>query len=114
MRLKNRVAMVTGGGGGIGKEICLKLAAEGARVVIADITQMPREGGISTFEALKAEGAEAVFEPVDVSNWADLDRAVSAAVDRWGRLDIWSITPPRGQVVLCLIPPRRIGIMSWP
>lgn len=88
MRLKNRVAMVTGGGGGIGKEICLKLAAEGARVVIADITQMPREGGISTFEALKAEGAEAVFEPVDVSNWADLDRAVSAAVDRWGRLDI--------------------------
>jgi NAD(P)-dependent dehydrogenase (short-subunit alcohol dehydrogenase family) len=88
MRLNNRVALVTGGGGGIGKEICLKLAAEGARVMIADITQVPREGGTSTLACLQDAGADAAFESVDVRQWADLDRAVSAAVARWGRLDI--------------------------
>ena len=101
MRLNNRVALVTGGGGGIGKEICLKLAAEGARVMIADITQVPREGGTSTLACLQDAGADAAFESVDVRQWADLDRAVS------------SIMPPHAPAAHCWKPAKKTGIRSW-
>jgi glucose 1-dehydrogenase len=88
MRLKDRVAIVTGGAGGIGKAICVKLAEEGAKIVIADRTTTPREGGEETLSVLQGMGTEAVFAEMDVAAWADVDRVVGEAVARWGRLDI--------------------------
>ena len=88
MRLHNRVALITGGGGGIGKAIALKCAAEGAKVMVVDVTQTPREGGPATLDVLAEMGADAAFEPGDVAVWADIDRAVTATVARWGRLDV--------------------------
>lgn len=88
MRLKNRAAVVTGAASGIGKAIALKFAEEGAAVVVADLTQTPREGGEETVAAIEAAGGVARFVKCDVSRNADIEAAVAAAVDLRGRLDV--------------------------
>jgi NAD(P)-dependent dehydrogenase (short-subunit alcohol dehydrogenase family) len=85
MRLQDRVAVVTGGSSGIGRAIALRLADEGAHVVVGDVVREPREGGETT-EALL--GARGLHVDADVSRADDVDRLVSAAVDRYGRLDV--------------------------
>ena len=72
MRLKGRTAVVTGAASGIGKAIALRLAAEGAFVVVADLTETPREGGTGTVEAIRAAGGAAVFRSCDVTRADDL------------------------------------------
>ena len=85
MRLENRVAVVTGGSSGIGRAIALRYADEGANVVVGDLVREPREGGETTGALL---GERGVHVDADVSSAADVDRLVSAAVDRYGRLDV--------------------------
>ena len=88
MRLRDRTVVVTGGASGIGKAICLKAAAEGAKVVVADIREDPREGGVNTVDAIRAAGGEANFMTVDITQWDDVDRLVLATVTRHGALDV--------------------------
>ncbi len=77
-RLEGRVAVVTGGAGGIGAAVCRRLAAEGARVVVADVAGS---------EALAAEiGGAGV--PTDVADPAASERLYAAAVQRFGRVDV--------------------------
>jgi NAD(P)-dependent dehydrogenase (short-subunit alcohol dehydrogenase family) len=84
--LDGRVAVVTGGASGIGRQTALAFAEHGARaVVVADLSPEPREGGIPTVDLLAERGAEAVFVATDVRRRADLAAAVAAA-DRWGGL----------------------------
>lgn len=85
MRLRGRVAVVTGGSSGIGRSIALRFADEGAQVVVGDVTRDPREGGETT-EALLGERGFHV--DADVSSAGDVDRLVGAAVERYGRLDV--------------------------
>ena len=85
MRLENRVAVVTGGSSGLGRAIALRYAEEGAHVVVGDIVREPREGGETTESLL---GGSGVYLEADVSRSADVDRLVSAAVERFGRLDV--------------------------
>lgn len=80
-RLKDKVALVTGGAQGIGKAIVRSFAAEGARVIIADID--PREG-----EALAAELTGAVFRQLDVSDEAQWIAVLDSVVADFGRLDV--------------------------
>ncbi len=87
-RLLGKVALVTGAASGIGRAIALRFAREGAIVVIADITETVREGGEPTRAILEREGRPVVFRRTDVSNEAEAEAAVAAAVDRFGRLDI--------------------------
>ena len=84
-RLDNKVAIVTGGAMGIGKDAAEVLAREGAKVAIGDINE---KVGEETTEAIRKEGGEVFFQKIDVSVSADVERLVNAAVDRYGKLDV--------------------------
>ncbi len=88
MRLKDKVVVVTGGSSGIGRAIATLFAAEGARVVIGDLTTEVREGGAPTVDVIAAAGGAAHWRRCDVSVWADMDALVGEAVQRYGRLDV--------------------------
>jgi len=79
-----RVALVTGGGSGLGQAAARLLAGRGARVVVADINET---GGAETVQQCIDAGSEAVFVRTDVTEEGDVEGAVATAVDRWGRLD---------------------------
>ena len=83
--LTDRVAVVTGGAGGIGKGIASGLAAAGASVVIVDTDAA---SGAATMAEIIANGGQAQFEPADVTDRAALRGAIDAAAARFGRLDI--------------------------
>ncbi len=82
--LGDRVAIVTGGASGIGRASCLALVAEGAKVVVADIS---REGGEETVSVIRQTGGEAFFVRCDVSNLSDVETLVSETLRKYGRLD---------------------------
>ena len=85
MRLEGKVALITGGGNGMGAEECRLFAREGAKVVIADI----REDDGRKVEAQIAEaGGEALFVQLDVSDETSWGAAIQETVSRFGRLDL--------------------------
>lgn len=85
MRLQGRVAFVTGGARGIGAATCLKMAAEGARVVAYDLD----EAGAEALAAqVRAAGGEAMAAAGNVTHREAVAAAMAKAVERWGRLDI--------------------------
>ncbi|MFF2087250.1 SDR family NAD(P)-dependent oxidoreductase [Nocardia sp. NPDC058176] len=84
-KLDNKVAIVSGSGRGIGREIALKLAAEGAAVVVNDLDAEPAKETVAAIEAL---GARAVAVPGSVTADGFAEEFVQAAVDSFGGLDI--------------------------
>jgi glucose 1-dehydrogenase len=86
--LAGKIAIVTGASSSIGRAIAASFAAEGAAVVIADIVSEPLEGGQPTLDLIQRSGGMATFEKVDVGQWDEVDRLVSATVQRHGRLDV--------------------------
>jgi NAD(P)-dependent dehydrogenase (short-subunit alcohol dehydrogenase family) len=87
-RLTGKSVLITGASSGIGRAIARRFAAEGARLLLADITETVREGGVPTAELLRAEGHDVEFIGIDVSSEADTTRAVGTAVHRFSRLDV--------------------------
>jgi NAD(P)-dependent dehydrogenase (short-subunit alcohol dehydrogenase family) len=87
-RLSDSAAVVTGAASGIGRAIARRLADEGAAVVVADVRDAPREGGVPTHEAIRAAGGHARFVETDVTDRAAVKAAVAACVERYGSLDV--------------------------
>jgi NAD(P)-dependent dehydrogenase (short-subunit alcohol dehydrogenase family) len=79
-----KVALVTGGGSGIGRASALTFAREGAKVVVADVVV---EGGEETARLIQQRGGEAIFVKTDVSQAADVEALIARAVQTYGRLD---------------------------
>jgi 3-oxoacyl-[acyl-carrier protein] reductase len=84
-RLEDKVAIVTGGGRGLGKVYCLRMAEEGARVVVADILDREVE---ETVSEIKAKGGTAMAVKADVTSEADTQRMAEETVKEFGRIDI--------------------------
>jgi len=87
-QLAGKAAVVTGGSSGIGRAIACRMAAEGARVVIGDMTERPSAGGPPTSELIAAAGGVALYRPCDVSQRDQVDALVESAVAEFGRLDV--------------------------
>jgi NAD(P)-dependent dehydrogenase (short-subunit alcohol dehydrogenase family) len=85
MRLKDKVALITGGGSGIGRETALLFASEGARVVVVDVND---SGGQAVAEEARGSGGEAVYVHADVSKAAEAELMIRAAEASFGRLDV--------------------------
>ena len=91
--LQDKVLIVTGAGGGIGREIALQGARLGAQVLVNDIgTSVSGEGEDATpadrvVAEIQAAGGTAAANFDSVSTWASASRIIAAAVDRWGRID---------------------------
>ena len=85
MRLKDRVALITGAATGIGRACALTFAREGAKLLIADVNGA--DAG-SVVEEINAGGGEAVFRKTDVRQRGENDRMVAACIEQFGRLDI--------------------------
>ena len=91
---EGRVAIVTGGGRGIGREYCLMLAKEGAKVVVNDLGAAPSGEGKDIGPAqevvneIKKNGGEAIVNGADVSDWNAAKEMIDSAVNTFGKLDV--------------------------
>lgn len=85
MNFKNRLAIVTGGGQGIGKEICLKLVRSKAKVIIFDVNE---ESFNKTVEEIRAVEGEILAFKVDVTKYEEVKKAVNYLIDKYKGIDI--------------------------
>ncbi|MCB1693200.1 MAG: glucose 1-dehydrogenase [Pseudomonadales bacterium] len=83
--LEGKVALVTGGSSGIGREIAVRYGAEGAKVVLA--ARREKEGN-ETAEMIKSAGGDATFVQGDITNMRDIENMVATCVSAYGRLDV--------------------------
>ena len=91
---EGRVVVVTGGGRGIGREYCLMLAAQGAKVVVNDLGAEADGTGVDLSPAaqvvadIRAAGGEAVVNGADVSDWDQSKAMIDQAISTFGKLDV--------------------------
>ena len=86
-RLEGKVAIVSGAGSGIGREVALLFAREGARVAVVDCVM---ETGEETVRRIRESGGEAIFVGADLSRASDAERMVKETLKKYGKLDILS------------------------
>lgn len=85
MRLKDRVAIITGAGNGMGKADAILFAKEGAKIVVNDIRQ---ENADEVVKEINDAGGEAYASTADVTKMEDVEAMVNEAVEKWGKVDI--------------------------
>ncbi len=85
MRLKDKVAVITGAASGIGQGTAFRFAEEGAKLILGDVNEDALE---QTVKQIKEQGGEAVAVVCDVANTQDIEKIMSAATEHYGSLDI--------------------------
>jgi 3-oxoacyl-[acyl-carrier protein] reductase len=85
MRLEHKVAIVTGAGGGIGQATALRLAKEGAAVIVCDVNQA---GIDETVQSIEGQSGTAIGVVGNVADRGDVQRVIDAALEKFGHLDI--------------------------
>src|ERR1017187_10751407 len=86
MRLKDQVALITGGAQGIGKAIALQFASEGAKLVLSDIDEAAVQA--TAAQIAKEKGVETLGVKSNVSQFVDCEKLVDASLDKFSRIDI--------------------------
>jgi 3-oxoacyl-[acyl-carrier protein] reductase len=84
MRLKEKIALITGGANGIGLATAERFAKEGAKIILWDVS----DKGNDVADRLKKEGHKAIFERVSVTDESEVQKAVTTALKHFGRIDI--------------------------
>lgn len=84
-RFTDKVCIVSGGGSGIGKATCLRFAAEGGKLAVVDLNE---QHGQETVNEIVQQGGEALFGKANVGDSKQVQAAIQAAVDRWGKIDV--------------------------
>ena len=84
-RVKNKVAIVTGGASGLGKSSAKLLAREGAKIVVSDIDE---EGGKKVVQQIKEDGGEAIFIKQDVAKEDEWKNVIETTLETYGKLHI--------------------------
>ncbi|WP_088040999.1 SDR family NAD(P)-dependent oxidoreductase [Bacillus sp. EAC] len=85
MRLQNKVSVITGGGGGIGRATAIRFANEGSKVVVSDINE---ETGEETVARIKEKNGEAIFIKTDVGNSKSIQNLINETVNHFGAIHI--------------------------
>ena len=85
MEIRGKAGVITGGGSGIGRATSVRLAREGAAIVVADVDEA---GGAETVKMIEGNGGRATFVKADVTRIDDTRRMLETAVSKYGRLDI--------------------------
>jgi NAD(P)-dependent dehydrogenase (short-subunit alcohol dehydrogenase family) len=85
MRLQGKVALITGGGGGIGHETALLFAQEGAQIVVVDVNDV---AGNKVVQEVEAAGGAAIYVHANVAKAADCAAMITAAEERFGKLNV--------------------------
>jgi glucose 1-dehydrogenase len=85
MRFTDKVCLVTGGGSGIGKATCERIAREGGKVTVVDLKE---DHGHQTARAIQAAGGEAIFSKTDVGSVDHIKASIDATVKKWARIDV--------------------------
>lgn len=85
MRLKNKIAIITGAGSGIGREVAYEVANEGAKVVLVNRTKSKAE---KTLENIKSRNGEGIVVGADVSKMDEMQKAIDKTIEEYGKIDI--------------------------
>ncbi|MCM3716398.1 glucose 1-dehydrogenase [Alkalihalobacillus oceani] len=85
MRLEKKVVLITGSGSGIGRSTAKLFAAEGAKLIINDLS---KEDGEATVQAIREEGGEAIFIQADVTKADEVEAMINEATDKLGAIDV--------------------------
>ena len=86
MKLKDKIAVITGGAQGIGRAIALQLASEGANLVLSDVDEAKVQA--TAAEIAKEKNVQAIGVKGNVASFPDCEKLVEAALDKFGRIDI--------------------------